>query len=144
MPAAFGVKSLKTKGRPLDEIAHIKSSIVHVDAETNCLAHALINAIARVDNDPNYNSYRRGRKIRAEVDRLLEATGVDLSQGGGVPELESFQQYFPNRYKIVVYTGLRCDLIIYESQVDAPKRINLLLDEEKILRCDKQSFGSIS
>jgi hypothetical protein len=36
---------------------------VPVNAETNCLAHALIIAIARVDNDPNYNSYRRGYKI---------------------------------------------------------------------------------
>jgi hypothetical protein len=74
---------------------------------------------------------RKGRKIRAEVDCLLEATGVDLSRGGGVPELERFQQYFHDRYKIVVYTGLRSDLIIYEGQVDAPKRINLLFDEGK-------------
>jgi hypothetical protein len=61
----------------------------------------------------------------------LEATGVDLSRGGVVPELESFQQYFRDRYKIVAYTGQRSDSIIYEGQVDAPKRINLLLDEEK-------------
>jgi hypothetical protein len=94
----------------------------------------LIIAIARVDNVPNYNSYRRGRKIRAEVDRLLQTTGTDLSRGGGIPELESFQQYFRDRYKIVVYTGLRCGLIIYKGQVDAPKRINLLLHEkEKII-----------
>jgi hypothetical protein len=102
-----------------------------VNAQTNCLAHALIIAIACVDNDPNYNSYKRGYKIHAEVDRLLEATGVDLSRGGGVPELESFQEYFRDRYKTVVYTGLRSDLIIYEGQVDAPKRINLLFDEKK-------------
>jgi hypothetical protein len=131
MPIGFGKEMLKTKGRPLDDLAHLKRSIVHVDAETNCLAHALIIAIARVDNDPHYNSYRRGYKILAEVDRLLEATGVDLSQGGGVPELESLEQYFGDRYKIVVYARLRCNLIIYEGQVDAPKRINLLFDEEK-------------
>jgi hypothetical protein len=130
-PAGFGKVALKTKGRLLEQMAHLKSSIVPVNAETNCLAHALIIAIARVDNDPNYNSYRRGYKIHAEVDRLLEATGVDLSRGGEVPELESFQQYFHDRYKIVVYTGLRSDSIIYEGQVDAPKTFNLLLDEEK-------------
>jgi hypothetical protein len=130
MPVGFGKIALKTKGRSLEQMAHLKRSIVHVEAETNCLAHALIIAIARVDNVPNYNSYRRGYKIHAEVYRLLEATGIDLSRGGEIPELESFQQYFHDRYKIVVYTGLRCDLIIYEGQVDAPKRINLLLDEE--------------
>jgi hypothetical protein len=40
-------------------------------------------------------------------------TGVYLSHGGAIPESESFQQYFYDRYKIVVYTGLRCDLIMY-------------------------------
>jgi hypothetical protein len=78
--------------------------------------------MARVD-DANYNSYRRGYKIHAEVDRLLEATDVDLSSGGGVSELESFQEYFHDRYKIVVYTDLQSDSIIYEGQVDAPKRL---------------------
>jgi hypothetical protein len=62
---------VKTKGRSLEQMAHIKRSIVPVNAETNCPAHALIIAIARVDNDPNYNLYRRGYKVRAEVDRLL-------------------------------------------------------------------------
>jgi hypothetical protein len=90
MPAGFG--GVKTEGRSLEQMVHLKSSIVTVKAETNCLAHALIIAIARVD-DPNHNTYRKGRKIRAEIDGLLQATGVDLSSGG-VPELESFQQYF--------------------------------------------------
>jgi hypothetical protein len=112
-------------------LAHLKKSIVHVNANTNCLAHALIIAIARVDNDPNYNSYRRGYKIHPEVYRLLKATGVDLSRGGEIPELESFQQYFQDRYKIIVYIDLKCDLIIYEGQVDAPKTINLLFDDEE-------------
>jgi hypothetical protein len=93
MPVGFRKVPLKSKGRSLEQIAHLKSSIVTVNAETNSLVHSLIIVIARVDNDPNYNSYRRGRKIRAEVDRLLEATGLDLTRGG-VPELESFQQYF--------------------------------------------------
>jgi hypothetical protein len=125
------LKALKTKGRPLDQLTLTKESIVHVNAKKNCLAHALIIAIARVDNDPNYNSYRRGYKIRAEVDHLLQTTGMDLSQGRRIPELKSFQQYFHDRYKIVVYAGLRCDLIIYEGQVDAPKRINLLLNDKE-------------
>jgi hypothetical protein len=96
----------------------------------NELSRPRIFTIARVDNDQNYNSHRREYKIRSEVDRLLEATGVDLSRGGGIPELESFQHYFHDRYKIVVYTGLRYDLIIYESKVDAPKRTTFLFDKE--------------
>jgi hypothetical protein len=65
MPVGLG--GVKTKGRQLDTMAHLKSSIVRVNAETNCLAHALVIAIAKVDNDPNYNAYRKGRKIRPVV-----------------------------------------------------------------------------
>jgi hypothetical protein len=59
----------------------------------------------------------------------LEAASVVLSHGGGLPQLESFQKYFRDKYNIVVYTGLNCDSIMYEGRVDAPKRLNLLFDE---------------
>jgi hypothetical protein len=109
-------------------MAQLKHSIVTLNAETKCLAHALIIAIASLDNDPIYNSYRRSYKIRPKVDCLLQATGVDLSQGGDVPNV---QQYYYYRYKIVVYNGLKCDSIMYEGQVDAPKRIKCLFDEKE-------------
>jgi hypothetical protein len=131
MPVGNGKKALKTTGRPLKEMAHLKKSIVQLRAETNCLAHAMVIAISRLENDKNYKSYRQGRKILPKVDNLLKATGVDLSEGGGLPELEMFQLYFRDRYKIVVYTGLNCDSIMYEGRVDAPKRINLLYDADE-------------
>ena len=68
----------------------------------------MIVAIARLENDPNYQSYRKGNKIRPVVTHLLETTGIDLINGGGVPELIKFQEHFDD-YKIVVYDGLRCD-----------------------------------
>jgi hypothetical protein len=46
MPAGFG--RVKTKGRPLTVMAHLKRSVIEVKAETNCLAHALILAIAKI------------------------------------------------------------------------------------------------
>jgi hypothetical protein len=52
-PVAFG-RFVKTKGRPISVMAVIKTSIIEVKAETNCLAHALIIAIAIATNDPNY------------------------------------------------------------------------------------------
>jgi hypothetical protein len=61
MPVGFG-RGVKTEGRPLSVMAHLKKSIVEVKAETNCLAHALIIAVAKVTNDPNYKAYRQGRK----------------------------------------------------------------------------------
>ena len=71
------------------------------------MADALVIAKAKVDGDPNYYSYRRGYKIRPVVDRLLETTGIDLSLGGGVPELLRFQEHF-KEYRIV-FGGLNCE-----------------------------------
>jgi hypothetical protein len=62
-PVAFGSIGLKSKGRQIDTLAHLKRSIVRVNANENCFAHALVIAIAKVVNDPKYNSYRRGYKI---------------------------------------------------------------------------------
>ena len=45
-----------------------------------------------------------------------------------IPELELFQDHF-NQYKIVVYAGLNCDSIVFEVQVGASERLNLLYDE---------------
>ena len=124
MPVRFGY-GIKNKGRPLSVMAHLKKSIVEVKAEENCLAHALIIAIARVENDANYKAYRQCRKICPVVQTLLKVTGIDLTRGGGIPELNCFQEHFRD-YKIVVYQGFGFDDIMFEGQVDSSIRINLL------------------
>jgi len=105
-------------------MAHLKQCIVEVKAEENCLAHALVIAIARLENDPKYNSYRRGCRIRHVVQNLCETIGIHLSTGAGIPELVRFQEHF-REYKIVVYHGLSCEDIMFEGQVDSSMRINL-------------------
>jgi hypothetical protein len=50
MPVGFG--RVKTKGRQLSVMAHLKRSIIEVKAEENCLAHALIIAVARLMTIP--------------------------------------------------------------------------------------------
>jgi len=75
-------------------MAHLKTSIVEVKAEENCLAHALVISIAKVENDPDYKAYRQGRKIRQVVQTLLETTGIDMSNGAEFPELVRFQEHF--------------------------------------------------
>ena len=84
MQVGFGWDGIKRKGRPLATMVQLKKSIVEVRAEENCLAHALIIAIARLNNDPNYKSLRKG-KIRPVVRQLLETTGIDLKNGEGIP-----------------------------------------------------------
>ena len=130
MPVAFGLRGdgIKTMGRPMTVMALLKKSILQVQAETNSLAQALIIAIAKLTNDTNYKAYRKGRKIYPKVDQLLAATGISLDNGGGIPELERFQDHL-GQYKIVVYTGLHYDEIMFEGCVEATKRLNLLYDE---------------
>jgi len=54
MPVGFGIKqALKSKGRPLSVMTHVKRSIIEDKTETDCLAHALIIAIVQLTKDPN-------------------------------------------------------------------------------------------
>jgi hypothetical protein len=98
-----------------------------VKAETNCLVHALIIAIAKLTTDQNYEAFRHGRKIHQAVHNLIATTGINLDNGGGIPELEQFQDYFP-QYKKFVYTVLNSDSIMFEGQVETSDLINLLYD----------------
>ena len=96
MPVGFGLQGndIKTKGRPLSEMAHLNKSIVQVNTETNCLAHSIIIAIAKLTNESNYNAYMKVRKIYHKVGQLLAKTGISLHNGGGIPEPEHFQDHF--------------------------------------------------
>jgi hypothetical protein len=78
----FGKRAEKTKGRPLSVMAHLKRSIVEVSAKENCLAHALLIAMARVTNDPDYQSCRKGWKILPKVSELFRRR-VSISAGEG-------------------------------------------------------------
>jgi alpha-glucuronidase len=121
-------------------MAHLKRRVIEVKAETNCLAHALIIAIAKITYDPNYNSYSRGCKIHAVVHNLLATKGIDLRNGWGFPELEQVQDHF-KQYKIVVYTGLNCDSIMFEGKVETSDSINLLYDD---ITCHYHVIGSLT
>jgi hypothetical protein len=54
-------------------------------------------------------------------------TGIDLTNGGGIPELIKFQEHFKG-YRIVVLGGLNCKDLVFNRQVETEKRINLLYD----------------
>jgi hypothetical protein len=103
LPAVNGKRPEETKGRSIDVTIAIKRSIVVVKAPFLCLAHALVIAMARVNGDPKYKSYRNGYLLDEPVDELLKASGVDLSNGGGLQELQQFQEHLPD-YKIILLT----------------------------------------
>jgi len=56
--------------------------------------------MARVNNDQKYKSYSNGYGLHKPVEELLNASSVDLSNGGGFEELQQLQQYHSD-YKIV-------------------------------------------
>jgi len=87
---------------------------VELKTEENCLAHALVIDDAKVENDPNYKTYNKCWKIRHAVQTLLYATGIDLSNGGGIPELMRYQENF-RKYKIFLCHGLSYDDIMFEG-----------------------------
>ena len=94
MPVGYGKHAIKSKGRPLSVMAHLKRSIVDVKAEENCLAHALIIAIARVENDVNYTAYR---KRQEDTSRSLSVTTADRYRsdwGWGDPRTYPFPRTF--------------------------------------------------
>jgi len=59
-------------------------------------------------------------------------TGIDLDRGGGIRELVQFQEYFKD-YRIVVFSGLNCEEIMFDGQVQNEKRINLLLTKSPVI-----------
>ena len=63
-------------------MAHLKTSVVEVKLSENCLALAIIIAMAKVENDPDYKTYRQGRKIRPVLQKLLAETGISLPEDG--------------------------------------------------------------
>ena len=77
---------MKSRGRPLSVMVHLKTSVVEVKTSENCLAHAILIAIAKLEYNPDYKAYQKGRKIRPVVEELLDKTGLDLSEGRGIPQ----------------------------------------------------------
>jgi hypothetical protein len=59
-------------------------------------------------------------------------TGIDLDRGGGIRELVQFQEYFKD-YRIVVFSGLNCEDIMFDGQVQNEKRISLLLTKSPVI-----------
>ena len=111
----------------MPQLSHLKRSIVEVKYKTNCLAHASIKSIAKETHDPNYNKYRNGKKlISLKVNELLKNSKIDFSNGGGLAEIQKFQDYFALEYNIVVFGGLQCNSVIYNG---AQKTLYLLFDE---------------
>ena len=85
--------------------------------------------MARVNYDPKYALYRDGKCLKKPTEDLLNASGVDLTNGGGVEELRQFQAYLSD-YKIIVFDGLRPDRVIFSGNSLSTKKLYLLYDAD--------------
>jgi hypothetical protein len=106
MPNGNG--GVKTKSMSLSVLSAIKKIFVVLKAAFLCMAQKLIIAMDRVNGDPKNKSYRNGRCLQKPVEYLLEDSVVDLSNGGGLEDLQQFQAYLSD-YKIIVFDGLKPD-----------------------------------
>ena len=91
-----------------------KGSVIPINNKDNlCLARALAVSIARIENDPRYNSIRDSRWAmqRERAFDLHEAANVPLGPCG-LNEVDLFQQHLVN-YQIIVVSGDQNNAIIY-------------------------------
>jgi len=107
----------------------IKKSIVTVKAALNCLAYALIIAMARVTGDPTYQSYKDGKGLKKPVEDLLKASGADLSNGGGFEELRRFQDHLSDN-QIIVFDDLNTDRFMFSGNSHSAKKLHLIYDRD--------------
>jgi hypothetical protein len=82
-----------------------------------------------VNGDPKYAAYRDGYGLEEPVQDILNASGVDLSNGGGFQELKQFQQYLSD-YKIIVFDVLHPDRVMFCGNSFSAKKLYLLYDRE--------------
>ena len=50
--------------------------------------------MARVNGDPKYATYRYGYGLKKPAEELLNASGVDICNGGGLKNFDSFNSTF--------------------------------------------------
>ena len=100
----------------IKEYLHKKGSVITIKNHDNlCLARALVVAIAKVENAPNYEYLRRN--VRAQQIKAMElhrAANVPLGPCG-LAEVDLFQRYL-TQYEINIVSGNYDNAIIYPAQ----------------------------
>ena len=119
MPQGSG-RSKRTTLNIRDHLKKKGSVITIINNKDNlCLARALVVSIARIENDPQYNSIKDSRCTmqRERAFYLHEAANVPLGPCG-LKEVRLFQQYLVN-YQIIVVSGDQNNTIIYPREPPA-------------------------
>ena len=106
----------------IKEYLHKKGSVITIKNQDNlCLARALVVAIAKVKNAPNY-SYLRYH-VRAQQIKAIELHAkakVPMGPSCGLEEVDMFQKHL-TEYEINIVSGNHDNAIIYPSQPSTDK-----------------------
>jgi len=81
--------------------------------------------MTRVNGDPKYALYRHGKCMKKPVENPLTNSSVDISNGGGLEEIQQLQEYISN-YKIVVFDDLNMDRKMSSRNSLSDKKLYLL------------------
>ena len=65
--------------------------------------------------------------MKQPVQYLLSASGIDLTNGGGLKEHELFKNFL-SHYKIIVYYGSSPDRVLFSGNSLSNKKLYLLYD----------------
>ena len=119
----------------IKEYLHKKGSVITIQNNDNlCLARALVVAVAKIENAPDYKylvrTDKRGQEKKAR--ELHTAANVPLGPCG-IPEVEMFQKYLTN-YEINIVSGNHDNSIIIKIEM---KRM-VLIPEERLLRYEER------
>ena len=116
-PQGSGKSRRKRDILDIREYLHKKRSIITIRNNDNlCLARALVVAIAKIENAPNYRTLIRSDKRiqEKEAKKLHVAANVPLGPCG-IPEVKMFQKYL-TKYEINIVSGNHDNSIIYPPE----------------------------
>ena len=120
-PQGSGRSKLKRNIVNIKEYLHKKGSVITIKNHDNlCLARALVVAIAKVENAPNYNYLLR--QVRGQQIKAMELhANANVPLGPcGLEEVDLFQKHLTT-YEINIVSGNHDCAIIYPSQPSTDK-----------------------
>ena len=104
------------------EYLHKKGSVITIKNRDNlCLARALVVAIAKTENAPNYNYLLR--QVRAQQIKAIELHAkakVPMGPSCGLEEVDMFQKHL-TEYEINIVSGNHDNAIIYPKKPSTDK-----------------------
>ena len=119
MPRGAGKTPRAKVGFELEKFLKNKRCIIRIPEERDiCCARAIVTAKARLDNDPRYESIRKGNKNRYTVqehlaEQLHRDANVPLGPCG-LDEIKTFEDHL-KEYQIVVVSFEQGNAIIYRG-----------------------------